>query len=272
MSDLRGLYPWQFVSRSMGVNLSCRLKTSDWVDGDLLVTEVKNVVRQFNLVTHGKYHDGGWSAIGLISHEGNPDQLKSLPGRYAKTPVLALAPYLESVIDGFQCEKQRVGLMALQPGANIYWHYDFHESIDTEFNARLHVPIITNPGVQVQICHEDQVWRPGELWYADFSFPHRLRNRGEDERIHLVLDLKVNDYVTSLFPQSFLQQRQKRLRARRWCEHAFDRAEHRHQDEATEIDVYQAWQTSLRGVAKKVIRGIPDAVADRWGMRSNPPA
>jgi Aspartyl/Asparaginyl beta-hydroxylase len=272
MSELQGLYPWQVVSRFMGVNLSSRLKGSDWIDTDLIAAETKKIIAEFNLVAHGRYHDGGWSAIGLISHEGNPDQLKSLPGNYVKTPVLAPAPYLESVIDSFQCEKQRVRLMALQPGKNIYWHYDFHESIDTEFNARLHIPIITNPGVQVQICHEDQVWRPGELWYADFSFPHRLCNRGQAERIHLVLDLKVNDYVTSLFPTSFLKQKDRRLRARRWCQNAFDRAEHKHGNVAAEIDVYQAWQTSLRGVAKKIVRGFPDAVAGRPGTRPLPPA
>jgi hypothetical protein len=272
MSEFRGLYPWQVVSRSMGLKLSCRLKPSNWIDIDLIAAETKKIITQYNLIAHGRYCDGGWAAIGLISHEGDPDQLLCLPGEYVKTPALTPAPYLESVIDSFKCEKQRVRLMALQPGTSIYWHYDFHESIDTEFNARLHIPIITNPGVKVQICHEDQIWLPGELWYADFSFPHRLCNKGQAERIHLVLDLKVNDYVTSLFPPSFLKQKKRRLRARRWCENAFDRAEQKHGNASTEIDVYQAWQTGLRGMAKKIVRGLPDALADRLGTRPVPPA
>jgi len=178
MSDFWHLYPWQVVSRSTGINLSCRLRSGDWIDADLLAAETKKVVTQFELVERGRYSDGGWSAIGLISHEGDPHELRWLPGKYVKTPVLTLAPYLESIIDSFQCEKQRVRLMALQPGKNIYWHYDPTESIDADVNARLHIPIITNPNVQFQICHEDQIWRPGELWYGDFSFPHRLRNGG----------------------------------------------------------------------------------------------
>ncbi len=253
MSDFWHLYPWQVVSRSMGINLSCRLRACDWIDADLIAAETKKVVTQFGLVGHGpRYHDGGWSAIGLISHEGNPNELRWLPGKYVKTPILALAPYLESIIDSFQCDKQRVRLMALQPGKNIYWHYDRSESIDTNVNARLHIPIVTNPGVQFQICHEDQIWRPGELWYGEFSFPHRLRNGGRAERIHLVLDLKVSDYVTSLFPPSFLEQKERRSRARRWCQNAFDRTEH-------------IRSTGFRGVAKKIARRLPDAVVSRLG-------
>jgi hypothetical protein len=39
------------------------------------------------------------------------------------------------------------------------------------------------------------------------------------------LDFKVSDYVTSLFPPSFLEQKQRRRRARRLCQIAFNRTE-----------------------------------------------
>jgi hypothetical protein len=250
MSDFGHLYPWQVVSRSMGIDLGCRLRACDWIDADRVVAETKKIGAQFGLVGLesvglGRYHDRGWSAIGLVSHEGNPHELRWLPGEYVKTPVLTLAPYLESIIDSFQCEKQRIMLMALQPGKNIYWHYDATESIDTNINARLHIPIITNPGVQFQISHEDQIWRSGELWYGDFSFPHRLRNGGGAGRIHLVLDLKINDYVTSLFPPSFLGQKERRRRARKLCQNAFD------------LDLTEHIRSSgFRGVAKKIARRL----------------
>lgn len=250
MSDFRHLYPWQVVSRSMGINLSCRLRACDWIDADRIVAETEKIVAQFGLRGHAKSKVWQGSAIGLISHEGNPHELRWLPGKYLKTPALTPAPYLESIIDSFQCEKQRVRLMALQPGKNIYWHYDRSESIDTDVNARLHIPIITNPGIQFQICHEDQIWRTGELWYGDFSFPHRLRNEGQAERIHLVLDLRVGDYVTSLFPPSFFEQKERRHRARRWCQKAFDRTEY-------------IRTTGFRGVAEKIARKLSDAVVGR---------
>jgi hypothetical protein len=41
------------------------------------------------------------------------------------------------------------------------------------------------------------------------------------------LDLKVSDYVTSLFPRSFLEQKERRRRARRLCQIAFNRTDKR---------------------------------------------
>src|SRR5581483_5774054 len=107
----------------------------------------------------------------------------------------------------------RVRLMQLLPGERVLWHFDSSESIDRA-NARVHVPIVTNAGVRFQISHEDCRWRPGELWYGDFSFPHRLHNTGSEGRIHLVLDLKVTDVVRSLFPREFLDSVKQRARLR----------------------------------------------------------
>ena len=50
MSDFWHLYPWQVVSRSMGINLSCRLRACDWIDADLIAAETKRVVTQFGLL------------------------------------------------------------------------------------------------------------------------------------------------------------------------------------------------------------------------------
>jgi hypothetical protein len=81
------------------------------------------------------------------------------------------------------------------------------------------------------------------------------------------LDLKVSDYVTSLFPPSFLEQKERRRRARRWCQNTFDHAEDKPRATTAEIEVYEAWQTSFQGVAKKIARRLPDAVVSRLGGR-----
>jgi hypothetical protein len=220
MPNFTRLYPWQIITQVAGVQLSCRLKPNNWIAIDRLKTELDRILGEFTPKGHfSVHHAGGWTAIGLISHKGDPFEERGLGLPYMKTPALALAPYLESIIDGFECEKRRVRLMALQPGKHIYWHYD-EKTIDVDM-VRLHVPLVTNPKVQFQISHEDLLWQSGELWYGDFSFPHRLFNGGPAERIHLVMDLMVNDYVTSLFPRAFLEQREKRLRARKWCKETF---------------------------------------------------
>ena len=35
----------------------------------------------------------------------------------------------------------------------------------------------------------------GECWYLNLSKPHRVHNRGATERMHLVLDCVVNDWL-----------------------------------------------------------------------------
>jgi hypothetical protein len=39
----------------------------------------------------------------------------------------------------------------------------------------------------------------GSCWYLRLSDPHRVANRGETDRVHLVIDAAVNDWVASLF-------------------------------------------------------------------------
>jgi hypothetical protein len=39
---------------------------------------------------------------------------------------------------------------------------------------------------------------PGECWYLRLSDPHRVANRGETDRIHLVIDCRANDWLRTL--------------------------------------------------------------------------
>jgi hypothetical protein len=215
------LYPWQVVTRLAGLNLTCRLRRDDHFDAEKISAEVDTILKQYAPASHsssGTYHDGGWGAVGLVSHKADPFEDRPLGPPYEKTPALSLAPYIESVIDSFATEKKRIRLMELRPGKSVFWHYDKGETIDTGQSVRLHIPVVTNKDVQLQLCHEDVFWKPGELWYGDFSFPHRLYNGGAQTRIHLVLDLKINDYILSLFPQKFLAEKQKRGRVKTICQ------------------------------------------------------
>ena len=66
------------------------------------------------------------------------------------------------------------------------------------------------------------IWNEGELWYGDFSFPHRLFNGGEHSRIHLVIDLKPNDFVRNIFPHAFLAAAANRMRVKPACQRLTD--------------------------------------------------
>jgi hypothetical protein len=41
--------------------------------------------------------------------------------------------------------------------------------------------------------------REGECWYVNFNLAHAVENRGASDRVHLVIDGLVNDWVRTVF-------------------------------------------------------------------------
>ena len=187
----------------------------------LLREETERIIASFAPAEqYGSHHAGGWKTIGLVSCGGDPYEDRPLDGPYRKTPALKMSPILEALIDSFKCDKERVRLSKLEPGHNILWHDD--PDLDNNRLARLHIPVITNDKVEFQLSHEDMRWKTGELWYADFSFPHRVYNGGSEARIHLMIDLVVNDWVRSLFPSEFRAGAQARIRVKALCSKVYN--------------------------------------------------
>lgn len=209
-------YPWQTLTRSFGVEVSHKLDRV--YNAEKLHSECERILKEYPPANqHGKDHDGGWKAISLVALGGDPYEDHIAKGEFKKTRALDLAPYMNSIIEDFPCQTRRVRLMQLLPDENIYWHFDPDESLD-EKNVRLHVPIITNPDVQFQISHQDCRWLPGQLWYGDFTFPHRLWNGGKSPRIHLVMDFVIDDFVRNLFPLDMRGTVKTRRKVRKTCQ------------------------------------------------------
>ena len=153
-------------------------------------------------------HDGGWSAIPLVSSDGRVDDasLRVTVGNFQKTSILQKCPYLEEIVDSFDCPKQRVRLMAVEPGKNVHTHRDLGDCWAMG-KVRLHIPIVTHPDVVFVLNGNRIVMNPGELWYLDFSRPHSIANRSPIRRIHFVLDLLVNDWLREFFPEESWRER-----------------------------------------------------------------
>jgi hypothetical protein len=205
-------YPWQWLTRHHGLSLMQRVALR--FDVDRLRADLRAVTDRYALRPHFRTPYADWDGIGLVAPDGDPHRDRKRGGPCRKTEVLRVAPYLEELVDSLPCAKQRVRLMRLAPGGRVAWHFDWDECLD-HGNARLHVPIETNPLACSQLSHVDYRWLPGECWYGDFSFPHRLANHGDTHRVHLVIDLVRNDFVDRLLAESLREPAELRARVRR---------------------------------------------------------
>ncbi|MEB2781973.1 aspartyl/asparaginyl beta-hydroxylase domain-containing protein [Algoriphagus sp. C2-6-M1] len=167
----------------------------------LLQSEVENLL-EVEWINHfvTQNYQGNWSVIPLTAQEGvtHPIQMAAaIPGDYKFVPTqfLALCPYIQSVLECFKTEKSSVRLMKLTPGSEIKEHRDF--DLD-EGEVRIHIPVFTNEGVSFFVNYTKVNMKEGECWYLRLSDPHRVLNEGNTDRIHLVMDLKVNEWLNTM--------------------------------------------------------------------------
>lgn len=146
------------------------------------------------------YYQGDWSAVPLRSIGGRTDQIYPDPtakDAYADTPLLARCPGICEVLAALRCPQQAVRLLRLKAGSVIKEHRD-HELGFEDGEVRLHIPVITNPQVEFVLNQVRVVMNEGECWYLNVNQPHRVANRGTADRIHLVIDCVVNDWLREL--------------------------------------------------------------------------
>lgn len=151
-------------------------------------------------------YDGDWSAIALRGPAGarHPVQMiYSDPSctDYADTPMLAASPYFQEVLAAFACPVQAVRLMRLAPGSLIKEHHD-HDLSFEDGMVRIHVPVTTNEGVDFRLNGVRCSMPAGSSWYLRLSDPHSVANRGPSDRVHLVIDAAVNDWIGALFERA----------------------------------------------------------------------
>jgi hypothetical protein len=149
----------------------------------------------------------GWRAILLHSKNGEVSGPESQRpswdfSDYRRTPYVNQLPYFSSILDALQCPQGRIRILRLAPGGGIGVHRDVGAEVGClAFNqVRLHVPIVTNDQVTFFVGGERIKMRPGRLYYVNFSKPHYVKNEGKEARLHLVMDLKVNEWLAQFFP------------------------------------------------------------------------
>ncbi len=150
------------------------------------------------------HYEGAWTALALRSPGGGsdniiPDLIKDAV--YADTVFMGHFLSVAAFLSQVQCPVMSVRFLNLQAGAAIKQHTDKGLAFERG-EARLHMPILTNPGVEFYVEDDRIPFSEGDCWYINANLPHRVANNGATDRIHLVLDFKVNDWLTGVIEQS----------------------------------------------------------------------
>ena len=148
-----------------------------------------------------RHYDGEWSGAALRSIGGAADNLvpeaRGAAG-FRDAALLGRCAYLPAVLATFRCPLQAVRLLRLHAGSTIAEHTD-HALDFEDGEVRIHVPIVTSEHVRFMLDGSRLIMAPGESWYTNVNLPHAVENPGTTDRIHLVLDCLVDDWLREVF-------------------------------------------------------------------------
>jgi len=187
----------------MTVLRAARLSLS--FDAARLQSELQALAEPWEPHMNRGYYEGDWSGIAFRSNS-LPHQRKifidpSRPEDFVDTDALSRCPYMRESLAAFPCSRRAVRLLKLAPGAVIREHRDVGICIDEE-EARLHIPILTNDRTDFIVGGERVSMQPGECWYVNVDLPHSVVNGGETDRVHLVVDVAVDEWLRGTVRES----------------------------------------------------------------------
>lgn len=153
-------------------------------------------------------YEGDWRGAALRSSTGDIAALVASytpASNFIDTPLMRRCSYFREAVSAFACPLKAVRLLALAPGSFIREHTD-HALVYEDGEMRIHIPVQTTPEVEFYVAGERLRFEEGHCYYVNVNLPHRITNRGALERIHLVIDLEVNDWVRELVREARAQQ------------------------------------------------------------------
>ena len=171
---------------------------------------------------YSNYNKGkSWSALSLRGYSSDPsfitkpsemnDKWKEENSQQVflmqDTALYDMFPEVRELLKSFDSEIHRIRFMKLSPGGGeLQRHTD---QVDSDSGgsigklARLHFPIKTNSDVKFTVWNlnaepETVNMNVGECWFLDTRKPHKAINGGNEERIHLVVDVLVNEQIEEM--------------------------------------------------------------------------
>jgi quercetin dioxygenase-like cupin family protein len=172
-------------------------------DADAMAAEINQLSAGWSPHFNVNSYSGKWEALSLRSVDGHANTILphlSSPVTYYDTPIMDMCPSIKQLVDRLLCEVLSVRLMRLPAGAVIKEHTDPELSFE-QGEVRLHFPVVTNEEVDFRVEKKRVIMPKGSAWYINANLPHSVSNAGASDRVHLVIDCSVNEWVQGLFLQ-----------------------------------------------------------------------
>lgn len=146
----------------------------------------------------------GNEAVRLVTPNG--EETDGIEGPMSSTEWLQRSSYIRELMGHLGAVWGRSRLMGLAPGSEVPPHIDINYYWRT--HLRIHIPVITNPGVLFTCGGETVHMEAGSCWIFDSFRPHDVQNSGPDQRIHLVLDTVGGGLLPDLIERAEADARQ----------------------------------------------------------------
>ena len=175
-------------------------------DIDNLRSETEQLMQSGEWLPHlnEKHYTGEWQVLALRSPGGNlkhivADQMNG--SSFIDTALMDQLPSVKKFIAELECPVMSVRLLNLKSGAIIKPHRDLDLCFE-KGEARIHIPVFTNEGVEFMLDEERLLMKEGECWYINANLRHSVANHGGTDRIHLVIDCMVNEWLKNIFNEA----------------------------------------------------------------------
>lgn len=144
-------------------------------------------------------YDGEWSVVSLTSIDGDIKSIVAFENQeYQETSLMKRTQYIKEVLESFHTKIEAVRFMKLGVHSTIKEHCDKGSSFEEGY-ARLHIPITSNDEVEFILSGKNYKMELGKCYYIDAHNSHSVINKGDSDRVHLLIDCHVNEWLKSIF-------------------------------------------------------------------------
>lgn len=158
-------------------------------------------VKEEEWVAHpnSQAYEGSWSVTSLMSTNAKTTQIIASENQdYFETPLMKRTSYIHEVPNTFETQIEAVRFMKLGVGSYIKDHCDKGAGFE-EGSVRIHIPIMTNEAVEFNLNGQLEQMEAGQCYYIDAHNPHSVINKGKSDRVHLLIDCHVNEWLKAIF-------------------------------------------------------------------------